>query len=99
MTTSQTTTRQPITASQLLPGDVVLTGTGARWFAAFDVDHSRGGDVRVWTSVADQDLGEPAVRVFSPTTGLDVDRKTGGPQVRHTDLVLCEDGSVEITRY
>lgn len=75
-----------ITASQLHPGDIVLTPTGERWFAAFDVDHTRGGTVRTWTAQRDQDNGQPDTRDFAPATGLTVQRRDGGPAVTHTSL-------------
>lgn len=74
------TTTHHIPASQLHPGDIVLTPNGDRWFAAFDVSGPAGnrrhhlGVVRVWTAISDQDNGQPATRDFDPTTGLHVQR-------------------------
>ena len=95
-----TTTRQHyLTADQLQPGDVVLhVATKARWFAAFDVDHSQGGTVRTWTAMSDQANGEPRTRDFSPATALLIERKIDGPAVTRTTLVMHDDGSVQVTR-
>lgn len=57
MTQPSTTSKvTPITAGELVPGDVVVTITGERLFAAFDVDHDPGtGRTTVWTAISDQE--------------------------------------------
>lgn len=99
MTTTHTT-RTEITANQLRPGDIALTTTGARWFAAFDVSTPAGpgdGDVRVWTAQRDQDNGTAPVIDLNPTATLHVERRIAGPQVTRTTLTLHDDGSVAIS--
>lgn len=51
-------------AADLRPGDLVVDETGARKFAAFDVEH--GDPVRVWTGNADRSIGWPSVLTFLP---------------------------------
>jgi hypothetical protein len=56
-------------AADLKPGDVVLHADGTRWFGVFDVEANRSNDVRVWTTLADQDAGIPD-RLDLPVTPL-----------------------------
>ena len=49
-----------VTALELVPGDVVVTITGERLYAAFDVDHDPGTKrTSIWTALRDQDAGVP----------------------------------------
>jgi hypothetical protein len=56
-------------AADLKPGDVVLHADGTRRFGVFDVEANRSNDVRVWTTLADQDAGIPD-RLDLPVTPL-----------------------------
>lgn len=52
-----------IKATDLVPGTIVRDETGARLFAAFDVDWHGPAEapvVRIWTAIRDQDAGQPA---------------------------------------
>lgn len=66
-----------ITAAALIPGDIVLTRTGDRDYAAFDVD-VRGDRVTVWTATTDQAKGIAPKLQLVATDPVVVARKTTG---------------------
>lgn len=68
-----------ITANKLIPGDIALwTVDQTRWFGTFDVSIPAGpddGDVRVWTTVSDQERGHPATIDLNPLAALLIARR------------------------
>jgi hypothetical protein len=81
---TDTYTRHTITCDQLRPGDIVLTATGDRWYAAFDVEDRRNGYVQVWTTTSDQAKGRIATELLPKSHTVTVARRDGGPRTTTT---------------
>lgn len=85
MNATDTYSRLTIDASALQPGDIVLTDTGDRAYAAFDTDQ-RGETVTVWTATSDQAKGVTEKLTLRAGEELSIARRDGG--LRTTRVAL-----------
>ena len=64
------------TVGTLAMGDVVVTITGDRRYAAFDVDHNLAdGRTSIWTALRDQEAGQPRHLTLESATTIYVIRR------------------------